>query len=246
MEKLSVIELKSLKDGQMMEFVRSTAQIFETYKKDLGLDALVATYQKAYLALEESFKKQKTNLHTQQIIQLDELRDRAFKSLFHKVTGLLYDDSDKSLILAAERILSIFDLHGGGKVVYLDYNSESAVIGNFILDVRKLFMAELISTNLQADLLRLEVCNQNFKNMYSERGDLTKDNQLAFAVKQARALASASYSTLRRQVGLLEFQFPEKTKAIKELIVRLNVEIAKYKALIDKEKKKPEKEKEGV
>jgi hypothetical protein len=86
MEKLSVIELKSLKDGQMMEFVRSTAQIFETYQKDLGLDALVATYQKAYLALEESFKKQKTNLHTQQIIQLDELRDRAFKSLFHKVT----------------------------------------------------------------------------------------------------------------------------------------------------------------
>jgi hypothetical protein len=112
--------------------------------------------------------------------------------------------------------------------------------------MRKLFMAELISTNLQADLLRLEVCNQNFKNMYSERGDLTKDNQLAFAVKQARALASASYSTLRRQVGLLEFQFPEKIKAIKELIVRLNVEIAKYKALIDKEKKKPEKEKEGV
>jgi hypothetical protein len=69
----------------------------------------VEAYTKAWENLQESYKRQKTNLHTEKINEADQQRDEAFKSLWYKSKGFFYEANTENRT-AAKNILSILSL----------------------------------------------------------------------------------------------------------------------------------------
>ena len=236
MKNLHPIRLDRLKDLQFVEFVKSTLRIASEHQAALGLENLLVGYQKAKDLLEEGFKKQKTVLHTKKVLELDAERDRIFMAMLYEVKGFLYHDTDAKNHEAAEKVFAVFKLYGVGKVATLDFNAESAAITHLLRDLKTRAAAETALLKLTEKLASLEKAQADFEKTYAQRGDLVAENKALFEFKQARSFASSVFATLRKQISILPLSFPDKTKEIQGLIDRLDAEIVKYSALIQKNK----------
>ena len=241
MKQILTINLKNLKDRQIVEFSTSSLEIFQKYQADFALDALVKSYEKGITELKNSYKKQKTNLHTEKVVALDHQRDQTYKAIWHKTKAFMYQ-TKAELVDAAHKILDTLKHYGGGKLTSFDFNGESAVIHKLVIELNRLYPAELKLLGLIEIVEQLEVENVAFESAYKDRNTLEAENKLLFEMQQVRAQLSKIYTVLCKQIDVLSLTFPEKTKETQEFVIALNVLVGKYRVLITPSAKK-EKEK---
>jgi hypothetical protein len=240
MKQITTINLKSLKDRQIVEFSINSLEIFQKYQADFALDALVNSYENGVTQLQSSYKKQKTTLHTEKVVALDQQRDQSYKAIWHKTKAFAYQ-SDAKLVADAHKVQDVLKNYGGGKLTAFDFNGETAAIRKLVIDLNRLCAAELKTLELVAMLAQLEAENLAFETVYKDRNALEEENKLLFEMQQVRAQLSKIYTVLCKQIEILPLTFPDKSKKIQEFSVALNVLIGKYRPLIALEKKKEEK-----
>jgi len=130
---ISAIDLTRLRNAEFLQFMKNFASLVEA-NDPVALN--VATQYTALVdkntELENLFKKELASELTQEILDLDNLRDRCYNGIFFTVQGYTYH-YDSLLVQAAIRLKSNLDLYGSGAAKQ-NYQAETAILTNIVND----------------------------------------------------------------------------------------------------------------
>ena len=230
MKKIKTIALYRLKDRQFVEFALESLDIFQKWSKTFEIEALEKSYENSYQALQESYRKLKTNLYTEKIRQLDAQRDQTFRLIWHSCKAFTYDPKPQT-VTAALKVLDVLNLYGGSKITNYDYNGETAAIENCLRQINKTCKPEINLLLLTEAVDQLEKENEVFRKTYEDRNEMQTENKLLGEIRKIRAQMSKIFTAIVKQMELLNIAFPDKTVEAEEFIAALNVVIMKFHPL---------------
>ena len=237
MNKVEIFYLTRLNNGDFYQFIENTVTIVKNEPLAAAVIATLATDQPILL---NSYKKEKLTEETRQIMFLDEQRDRAFVKFKTLIEGYTFDDENPGFSAAAFKLLTFVGQHGSGKLIYFDYNKETASITSLVSDVRLHAATELNLLNLKNTLDYIEVKNNAFKEYYATRGDAASVLVGTPPFYKLRKEVSTHYKTMINDLESLQrFVTPADSSKITDLITRVNVEIGEFKLLVPSQPKPP-------
>ncbi|MFC5048562.1 DUF6261 family protein [Aquimarina hainanensis] len=184
---------------------------FLQYMKDIlsllvqqDLNTLQLTTQKAALEapvekIDAAFQQEKGSTLTQEIILLDERRDRAIVGI--KTLAEAYTYHFKAAVAEAGRaILSMIQAHGTS-IQRMSYQEETATLDNIIdeLENDRELVASVRRLHLESWVTELKSANTLFTHSYLERVEETAANQV-YDIKELRKEATDAYRILMRHI----------------------------------------------
>lgn len=188
-------------------------------------------------AMQLSFKKEKLNAETENIVALDKKRDRAFMRLRSFLESETYNDMQPENIPVAKRILLIINNYGGGKIPNFDMNGETATLTNLIIDLKEK-TDDIAHFALETQLDYIQACNEDFRNYYKGRGDAAKELNKVVPMFRLRPDIEKRYRKFLIAVENIPTIVANTDDAIEDIIIRFNVEIEKFRLLLPVEKSK--------
>ncbi|CAM1345729.1 DUF6261 family protein [Tenacibaculum amylolyticum] len=120
-------------------------------------------------AIEAAYQQEQGSAITQEIIALDEERDKAFIGIKTVVTGYTYR-KDATIANAAQTVLNAMLVYGT-QVTRKSYQEETAIIDSFIddIEIKPTITAAIATLNLQDWVADLKTANETFSQKYIER-----------------------------------------------------------------------------
>jgi Family of unknown function (DUF6261) len=233
MKTLDPIALRHLNNANFYQFVKNTVDIADQAEPELGLEVVAEPLHEDLLMMADGFKKKNLSEETKQIVNLDRLRDRAFKSLKTRTESYLTDDLLPGAAVHAEHTMVILKRYGSGKIPHFDFNKETAVISNLVVDLQKEAAPALQALNLTQAVVYLAQCNTNFESKYAVRGDAATQLANVMPMHKLRPAVYDNYATFVRLVESLQFFNAAHAAAIGEIIDRMNQEIKIFNTLIN-------------
>ena len=240
-EKIDSLYLHQLQNAQYYQCMENTLRLLKKNQALLKADHLIEGLEKGLGDMFVSFKKEKTNALTERVLFLDQKRDRFLRKISLFVRAYELDEENPENQQAAKKILAVFDLYGGSKIYNFDHNKETASLSNLVHDLNSKNKSALLLLKLAADVSTLEEANKDFKDLYNERTDFVAEQNEALALAQIRKQMNQQYQIFCKWVDGLP-----SSAELKLFIAALNVEIAKFHALIVPKKKEEEKKEEKV
>ncbi|MBQ4820020.1 DUF6261 family protein [Aquimarina sp. MMG016] len=188
--------LNRYRNGEYLQYMTDFSELLN--KQDL--DALQLTETKAILdplvsKIDAAFKQSQGSGLTQEVIALDERRDRAIVGL-RGITDSFKYHFDKSISDAADVLNNIIVSHGDN-IQRLSYQEETAVINSIVKDMETEAEATAAVTTLNLDtwLTELKESNADFSTKYLDRVDEAALNPSA-NIPALRVEATEAYRTL--------------------------------------------------
>ena len=232
MSEVENFNLVRLNNGDFYQFFENIVTI--VLKEPLAA-TIIQTMALDQPILLNAYKKEKLTEETKQIVLLDELRDRAILKLKAQLEAYTFDDENPGFSAAAFKLLTFISQHGSGKLIYFDYNKETASITSLVSDVRMHATTELNLLNLKNTLDYADLKNTTFKDYYATRGDAASVLVGTPPFYKLRKEVTTHYRTMTNDLESLQrFVAPADSTKVKDLITRVNVEIDKFKLLVPK------------
>lgn len=229
MKAIKEINYRRLNNGDFYQFIDNIVSVVNA---DPATRSISNILKEDVLLLQISFKKEQLTQETKKIIELDNLRDRAFLKLKSLIEAYQYDDETPANRKASEDLQVLIKRFGAGKIIKFDYNKETATLSNFINDARGKFSKQLETLNLTASLNYLELSNTDFKNFYATRNDAAADLANVIPFSRLRTQVNEHYKNFVTDLESLQRFIPEQAPKIEAVIDRVNIEIDKFKLLI--------------
>jgi hypothetical protein len=161
MKKVRIINLSELRGEEWFNFFTEFKRFVEdTTPGKLNVERLFTVFLGFYIAAEEAIEKIRKSSITQQMIDLDKLRDNTFRGLIRMIESYLHHfDSNKR---KAAESLSIVIKHYGNLAIK-PYNQETAGIYNFLQELRENYRDAIAILDLTGWLDELERNNNEFE-----------------------------------------------------------------------------------
>lgn len=240
MKTFNPIALTRLNDANFLQFIKSILAILDKAAAALGFANITTALQADLLLMTESFKKKNLTEETKQIIALDLLRDRAFRTLKTRAESYLTDDLLPGAKAHAEQILLIMKRYGGGGITRFDLNNETATLTNLCADLQNEAADALQALNLTDLVIYLSACNTNFETRYALRGDVATELGSVPPMHKLRPGVHANYAAFVQLAESLQHFNAAEATAIGENIDRVNQEIKSFNALINNPAENPD------
>lgn len=229
MNEVKSIAITQLNSGDYYQFIENIVTI--VVQEPLA-DGVIATLQADQPILLNSYKKEVLSIETQQIVDMDKKRDRAYMKFKSLVDGYAYDDETPANIDASKKLYTFIKQHGAGQLTGFDYNKETASISSLVGDINAHAAADLATLNLGTSLNYLKARNEEFKDFYASRGDAASILAHVPPFYKLRKEVNVHYRTFVNDLESLQRFIPASAATIADLITRVNVEIDKFRLLV--------------
>ncbi|WP_066433508.1 DUF6261 family protein [Chryseobacterium sp. CCH4-E10] len=232
MEKVKKIYLEKLNNKDFYQLIENVITISDT---EPLLSTISASLKADIPQMKLSFKKESLTEETQQVVALDKKRDRAFIRLKSFLESETYNDEEPTKADAANSLLTIIENFGGSKIPKFNLNGETAVLTNLISALNAK-TNEITMLDLSSRIVYLKNSNESFQAFYKDRGDAAKDLADINPFYRLRKPITAKYRRFISAIENMPEILPSSSPAIASIIMRLNVELDKFEALISKPK----------
>lgn len=229
MNELKSINISRLNSGDYYQFIENIVTIVVQQPLAAGV---IATLQADQPILLNSYKKEILSIETQQIVDMDKKRDRAYMKFKSLVDGYAYDDETPANIEASKKLYTFIKQHGAGQLTGFDYNKETASISSLVGDINAHAATALATLNLGSALTYLKARNDEFKTFYASRGDAASILANVPPFYKLRKEVNVHYKTFANDLESLQRFIPASAATIADLITRVNVEIDKFRLLV--------------
>lgn len=235
---INAIDLSKLRNGEFLQFMINFSDLVGNNDPSI-LNVLKQhnDFKVAISIFEPLFKKERVNAITQQLILLDERRDKAATGLFAVINGYLYH-FDAAVSHAAKLLANSLQIFGSG-VPRQNYTLETAAIRKIVTnwETKPELTSALALLGLTEWKDELNSANQSFDHKYLERiediGAETTD-----ILSEKRAEAMAVYYELRKYLDANSVL--HNSPAYEKTISELNVLIEMNNNLLNARLKDPE------
>jgi len=235
---INSIELQKLRHSEFLQFVTNFSELVDNNNpSELNVLKQHNDFKVAIGVFEPLFKKERVNAITQQLILLDERRDKAGTGLFTVINGYLYH-YDAAVAGAAKLLADSLQIFGSG-VARQNYTAETATIRKIVTnwESKPELTAALAFLGLTEWENELKSANQTFDRKYLERiedvGAETTDT-----LKQKREETMVVYYELRKYLDANSVL--HNSPAYEKIISELNVLIEMNNNLLDGRLKDPD------
>ncbi|CAL2107968.1 conserved hypothetical protein [Tenacibaculum sp. 190524A02b] len=230
--KIKGIDLTKLRNAEFIQFIRQTIEF--TKEKDLTVLPITdqLTQLEGKLAVLETLQKQeKANALTQEIEELDNLRDNAIKGISFITAGYTYSD-DTAVKEAAITIQNSIKSYGyGSGIAKLNYNAQTATVISILNN-----WEENVSLSNAITLLKLTTFKESLKNANMAFNTLYKERIQQYAADNPENLKGIRLETIPLYYEfrdyLVAYETINSTQIGKELISQLNALIDQYNVLL--------------
>ena len=229
MNEVKSINISRLNSGDYYQFIENIVTIVVQEPLAAGV---IATLQADQPILLNSYKKEVLSIETQQIVDMDKKRDRAYMKFKSLVDGYAYDDETPANIEASKKLYTFIKQHGAGHLTGFDYNKETASISSLVADITDHAATALATLNLGSSLNYLKARNEEFKTFYASRGDAASILANVPPFYKLRKEVNVHYKTFANDLESLQRFIPASAATIADLITRVNVEIDKFRLLV--------------
>ncbi len=234
---INAIDLAKLRNGEFLQFVTNFSTLVESNNPSiLNVIKQHNDFKVSITVIEPLFKLERVNAITQQLVLLDERRDKAITGFTKVIEGYCFH-YDVSVVQAAKLLAADLELFGAG-VAQQNYQAETASVNGIVNDLEQKpeLAAALIILGLQEWKSELKSCNQMFDQKYIERtqeyGAANSDT-----LKAKRFETMNVYYELRKYLDAnsVIHDSPDYQKAINEL----NALIDQYNTVLNGRLKEP-------
>lgn len=228
---INAIDLRMLRNGEFLQFVTNFSALVESNNPAVLNVLLQHNALKAKVSeIEPLFKSERANAITQELVLLDERRDRAINGLTSAINGFCCH-FNASVAQAANLLASDLQLFGAG-VAKQNYQAETATINGIVSDweTKPELTAALVTLGLTGWKDELKTANQTFDKKYLER---TQEYGAASpeTLKSKREEIVVIYYELRKYLDA--YSVIQNTPAYLKAIRELNALIDQYIALLN-------------
>ena len=235
---INAIELAKLRHGEFLQFVTNFSELVENNNpSELNVLKQHNDFKVAISIFEPLFKKERVNAITQQLILLDERRDKAFTGVNAVINGYLYH-FDAAIAHAAKLLADSLQIFGSG-IVRQNYTAESATIRKIVTnwESKPALIEALVLLGLINWKDELKLANQTFDLKYLERID-DIGNEASDRLKEKRVETMVVYYELKKHLDANAVL--HNTPAYEKTISKLNVLIEMNNNLLNGRLKDPD------
>lgn len=228
---IDAINISILRNAEYLQFMKNTDSLLVANDPAvLNVVAQEAALKSSNAVLEGLFKIQLANEITDELVQLDERRDKAINGLYFVITGFTYH-FDPAVAKAASLLNDNLKLYGLG-ISKQNYQSETATITSIVNDwENKPALTDAMNLlNIKDWKEELKAANELFDEKYlvrtQEYGAANPDT-----LKAKRAEANAIYFSLRDFLN--SFSIVQPSAANTKTINEINALIEQYNTLLN-------------
>jgi len=216
---ITAINISILRNAEYLQFMKNVNSLVQANDPGLlNVSVQLTALSDQINLLDGLFKKQLANEITQELVLIDERRDKAIMGISYVVTGYLYH-FDAALAQAAAAINDSLKLYGPG-IGRQNYQAETATLSSLVSDwENKPNLSDALTTLQLNDWKNeLKAANTLFDQRYlartQEYGAANPDT-----IKAKREEINAAYYTLRDFLNSYSIVQPSmaNTKAINEI-----------------------------
>lgn len=236
MKKVIGINLRALRHAEFLQFIKNVLAIILTY------DPAVLKVLVQYNALngikdtlDDLFATDTGSDITDELLQLDNARDRALTGIRDNIKSYLWHHESPK-VTAAEKLLANMELYGD-KINEMPLQQQTAAVDNMLKDwLEKPDMKEAVTTLGLMDWVQyLQATNETFDQRYVARAK-EQSTKMPEAMKKARIEALAAYFKLRDRINAL-YIMEEEQPPYPTLIAEINALIRKYNDLLERRRR---------
>ena len=228
---INAINISILRNAEYLQFMKNVASLVQTNDPVvLNVATQLTTLNNSITVLDGLFKTESANEITQELVLIDERRDKAINGLSSVVAGYLYH-FDTVLAQAANVLNDNLKLYGSG-IAKQNYQAETATISSLVGDWEgkpKLSDA-LTALQLTAWKNELKAANILFDQRYlartQEYGAANPDT-----IKAKREETNAVYYTLRDFLN--SFSIVQPTTTNTKTLNEINALVEQYNTLLN-------------
>lgn len=228
---IDAIDLSRLRNAEFLQFMKDFAGLVNannaaTLNVAVQYTALAAKNNQ----LEDLFKKELSSELTQEILDLDNRRDRAYNGILFVVQGFL-NHYEPSKVEAATRLKSNLDLYGSGAAKQ-NYQAETAILNNLVSDWegKPALLEALNLLGLTSWKDEMKAANTLFDQKYIER-TLEYSEASPETLLAKRTETASAYYTLRQFIDA--FAVTINTPIYQTVTNQVNALIAQYNTLLN-------------
>ena len=167
---ISAIDLAKLRNAEFLQFnTNFAALVLNNDPGDLNVNTQYLALKGKIAEIEPLFKQERASAITQELVMLDELRDKAINGLTSVINGFCYH-FDGAFNQAANLLATNLQLFGTG-MAKQNFQAETATINAMISDweSKPALTAALTELGLAAWVAHLKEVNQVFDQKFLER-----------------------------------------------------------------------------
>ena len=193
---MNVPYLNRYRNGEYLQYMKDILELVNQQDTDsLQLSTQKDALETTVSAIDAIFQKSQGSAITQEIIALDERRDKALIGIRSILDGYTYH-YDPAIATAAQELLSNINAHGDN-IARMSYQEQTAVTDSVLKDTEtKPELVSAVSTLTIGNwFAELRTANTAFNTKYLERVNETAASDNA-DIPQLRLAATAAYRTL--------------------------------------------------
>lgn len=228
---INAINISILRNAEYLQFMKNVDSLVHANDPVvLNVTTQLAALSNAITVLNGLFKTQLANEITEELVLIDERRDKAINGLGYVVTGYMYH-FDPLLAQAAKVLNDNLKLYGSG-IARQNYQAETATINSLVTDweTKPQLVDALLALQLNAWKDELNTANDLFDERYlartQEYGAANPDT-----IKEKREETNGVYYTLRDFLN--SFSIVQPSAANTKTLHELNALIDQYNTLLN-------------
>ena len=228
--------ITDLRNAEHYQFISSACDIFAKFNVDKeNLGGLYDELNRLLKAAEAALALEKKNQKIGEKNDADRYRDRLHSKLFNYLKSILYDEKD-SRFNDAQAVMRV--VKEAGNPTKLAENAESAMLialGNKLAPYKE----QMEGCGCESILDDLLTANQKFIALETEVREMLAEqklNESAMSMTAVRKQIDPVYRTIINAINGY-CGIPSKKEEYKELVVEMNVLVARYDALLMGRKK---------
>lgn len=240
---INSIKISSLRNNELLQFFTDVVERCNRFDTtELKINSAVKSLQDTMGKLNNAYNKEKGSDVTQQLMQIDAMRDNDIVGIQTVCEGYEYH-RDSTISEAAGLVNSSIDRHGKS-IARLNYKAETTVLNAILKDWDEDagLKAALKTLNLAKWVADLKAENKKFSDTYQDRVDDQMESA-GISFSELRADGINAYKALCDTI--FAFSIIEKQVDYTQLIEAINLIIADYKALLERRNSTKEAEPEA-
>lgn len=233
---ITSIPLIKLRNAEFYQFCSDiTSTLFSYNPTALGIIKPYNVFSQSIQNIDALFKLNRTSVHTEELIALDERRDKAIIGILLYVESMTYH-FDINISKQATMVLNQINTYGTG-IARQNYQTETATLSNIIRDwdTKPEYTNAIGLLNLMLWKNELAETNTLFNAKYLERAKDDSENVSTETMKEKRAETTAAWQKLKSTIESI-YTIREMEGAGFEtydaVIKNINVIIEKYNTLL--------------
>ena len=218
MDQIQSMKFAKLRNNEHFQFMTDVNNmITDITPATLNIENVLPEFISALNELNKVFQVDRGSTKTQQLVVLDELRDRTWSAIYARVRATLICPVEKE-VESAKLVKRVFDLYGN--VRQMTYNEETAALINLLEDLEKEANAPHCAViGITKWLNELKKQNDEFQEVLNARNSEFA-NKNSGDVKNARKVIDPAYEKIVERLNALvtlDMATPEIESFIKEL-----------------------------